>query len=153
MRNELKKVEECLLIRLDIENNFESFDIKQLDELTKMCIRKSIVVFFTSRSRESSLIFWKSSIIDYLLTLKRPLKKSAFEMKELYGFIADFLIFYISQGHLGKHIKGSFTYYVRFLGGVGGGVCDFVTIQTRKKFFLGKFVTRGRGGLKFRFFA
>jgi len=42
--------------------------------------------------------------------------------------------------------KGSFTYYVRFLG--GGGVWDFVTGQTKKKFFLGKFVTRVGEGSK-----
>jgi len=30
---------------------------------------------------------------------------------------------------------------------------DFVTVQTKKKIFLGKFVTRGGGGLKFSFFS
>ena len=91
------------LIRLEIDENFEPFGTKKLNKLTKLCRSKSIVVFIKSRSRESGIVLWKSNKIDYLLTLKATTRKTAFEMKEIYKFVADFLIFSLKDGHLGKN--------------------------------------------------
>lgn len=91
------------LIKLEIDENFEPFDSSKLNGFTRFCRSKSIVVFFKSKSRESGILFWKSSDIDCLLTLKPPKKKTAFEIEELYNFVADFLIFSLKDGHLGEH--------------------------------------------------
>jgi len=102
--NELKDVNEIIWIRLNIEQNFEIFASERLQKFNGICSSKSVVVSFISTKYESLSIFWKSSKIDYFLTLKPPKKKRTIEIQELYGFVEDFLIFFLGKEHLGKFL-------------------------------------------------
>jgi len=102
--NDLVEKSDGIRIRLEIEENFSSFSINNLQKFMNMFSTKSIVILFMSKRRESLLLFWKSKDIDYLLTFKPPEKKTAFEIKELYGFIACSLVSSLSCGHLGMCI-------------------------------------------------
>jgi len=102
--NDLAETKEGIRIRLEIEENFSSFSANNLQRFKNMFRTKSIVILFMSRSRESFLLFWKSKDIDYFLTFKPPEKKTTFEIKELYGFIACCLVTSLIEGHLGMRI-------------------------------------------------
>jgi len=102
--SDLADIRDGIRVRLEIGENFSFFSPNNLQRFLNMFSAKSIVILFMSRRRESFLIFWKSKDIDYFLVFKPPEKKTASEIKELYGFIACCLVNCLCCGHLGMII-------------------------------------------------
>jgi len=103
MSHEFSDIKKPLLVQFQIEENFRSIGSYNILNLTRIFIAKSIVVVFMSERNESFSVFWKLSNMDFVLTLKPVKKKPGLEIKELYKFVIEFLIFYLSKGHLGKY--------------------------------------------------
>ena len=102
IRSDLGEIKMVLMIRLRTEQNFSSFNSNELQGFLNMFMKKSIVLLISSNSCESFMLFWKSDKIDFFLVFKPPQKKTIFEIKELYGFIACCLVDFLCNNHLGK---------------------------------------------------
>lgn len=104
VENDFDQTKQALLIQCSIEDNFEELNQEQLSKLAHIFNTKAVVIFFTSKDFNSMLIYWKSKDIDYFLALAPPIKKTVIECKEVYGFIADFLIHSLSRNYLGNYL-------------------------------------------------
>ncbi|CAG9812043.1 unnamed protein product [Chironomus riparius] len=101
VENNLSNIKQALQILYTIEEPFEELNQQQLTKLSVIFNTKSVVIFFMSTDYKLMLIYWKTKDIDYFLSLAPPKKLTILECKEVYGFIADYLIHSLSKNHLG----------------------------------------------------
>lgn len=102
IREEQGNLESVLHIRFKIENGFEDISQKEIDILSTIFSKKSLVVFLESSNNEKFFIFWKSRQIQHFLTLKPYCENTSKNDKKIYKFVADFLATSLKNGRLGK---------------------------------------------------
>jgi len=99
--SQLNEINKTLIISVTMNTLFEHPDRTEIQNLAAICKTKPVMIIFFTESFDRFQIFWKSKEITNFLTLK-PLKKPLSKQKQLFGFIADFLIHCLPNGHSGK---------------------------------------------------
>jgi len=101
IREEQENLESVLHIRFKIEHGFEDISQQEIDNLSSIFSKKSLVVFLESSDNKKFFIFWKSRQIQHFLTLKPYCENTSKNDKKIYKFVADFLATSLKTGHLG----------------------------------------------------
>lgn len=102
LNSSLKDIEKVTIITFENVSFDSALDSDELEVLTSKCLRKSIVVFIISKSKEEFLIYWKSSEIDQFLSFKPYSSTEMVTNKTLFQFIVKFLARSLNQRHLGE---------------------------------------------------
>jgi hypothetical protein len=99
--NEPDDIETVLAVRIQVDGQFDDFSANNLQDLSRKCQNKSILIFLASKNHEKFAIYWKSKDISQFITFEHY--KAEFEDgdSEIYEFIVDFLINALSKGELG----------------------------------------------------
>jgi len=95
---------EPLEFKFTIDENFETFDAKILNEISNIHQNKSMVLLFMEKDGKKFLVYWKMAGMEYFLTLKEFKLNPDLDYKEFYEFIGDFLLNSLRYNHIGEFI-------------------------------------------------
>lgn len=105
LREELKKIQDILLLNIEIDGTFEKLRQSEVQKLSKKCKNKSIVVLFASKNQDKFSLYWKSKAIQNFLTFSPYNDTPVISDKDFYLFISKFLTESLIEEHLGKFFK------------------------------------------------
>ena len=101
----MQKEDEVLLLKIETEQINRDLTTDELNILGQKCVRKSMVLYLTSKSEKNVTILWKCKNAEEFF-IHVPLQKiTEDDDKLLYEFIVKFLAFILKNGQSGKILK------------------------------------------------
>jgi len=105
MKIKLEVAETVLVLKVQISETLKELTQAEVEEVAKICDKKSIVIVLTSRSGLNCFVYWKSRDMTNLFTIVHYKNEFSWEDREVYQFIADFLGKSLCRWELGELIK------------------------------------------------
>jgi len=104
LKQELEDQTTVLLLKIQVSDLFDDIDPIVLEDISRKCFNKSIVIFVTSENSNKASIYWKSKDIQQLITLVHYEDELTENDNKIYKFVADYLATSLSKGELGKNL-------------------------------------------------
>ncbi|XP_070506445.1 uncharacterized protein [Chironomus tepperi] len=101
MKAHLNDKKSILMLKVRISENLSEISSDDLNELNNLCKEKSIIILLTAIKDFKCFIYWKLFNIPNFMTISHYNESFVHEDREVYNFIADFLLDCLRHGGMG----------------------------------------------------
>jgi len=104
IREEIQKLSLNLLLKIQVEGNFDQLNSNELKILSEKCKENSIVILVSSKNEEKFLLYWKAAEAENFLKFVPYNYANIENVKIFYEFLAEFIVKSLKNDHFGEKL-------------------------------------------------